>query len=188
MSPRKEVNMITVLDVGCGSNPRGTINLDLYQGTSRHHRFDYDPKDIENFLNGDGARLPYRDKSVDIIISSHCLEHIPTPLEAVKDWERVARRRVIINIPNNPTLEEFPAHIYSWSLISFKAFLEQVFPDVRVWPNSPIHDLNANRLLNRLLRINLIKKPIQRLLSRFLGLQITAECTCNPQSSKRGMK
>ena len=180
--------MISILDVGCGSRPRGNINMDLFQGFNEHHHFDYNPKAIENFLNGDGATLPYRDKSVDIIISNHCLEHIPTPLKAVKDWERVARRKVIISIPNNPTLEEFPAHIYSWSLISFKAFLEQVFPDVNVWPNSPIHDLNANKLLNRLIRIRLIKKPIQRLLSRFFGLQITAVCTCHPPSLKRGMK
>jgi SAM-dependent methyltransferase len=168
----------TILDIGCGSNPRGNLNLDLYQGTSVHHKYDYNPIDIEKFVNGDGSRLPYRDKSIDFIVSRHCLEHIPEPLRAIEDWARVARKGVVIMVPNNPTIEEFPAHLYSWSLISFKTFLSQVFPKVEVWANSPIHDLTKNRLINRILRIRLIKKPLQRFISRLLGLQITAICSC----------
>jgi SAM-dependent methyltransferase len=168
----------TILDVGCGSKPWGNINLDLFQGASIHHRYDYTPKDIERFVNGDGSRLPFRDKSIDVIVSRHCLEHIPEPLRAVKDWERVARKAVVIMVPNNPTLEEYREHLYSWSVVSFKHFLEQVFPEVQVWANSPLEEINKDRFSRRLLRIKLWKKPMQRFVSRWMGLQITAVCYC----------
>ncbi|OGD55543.1 hypothetical protein A3K81_05030 [Candidatus Bathyarchaeota archaeon RBG_13_60_20] len=171
--------MKTILDVGCGSKPWGNINLDLFQGASIHHRFEYNPKDIERFVNSDGSRLPFRDKSIDVIVSRHCLEHIPEPLKAVKDWERVAKKAVVIMVPNNPTLEEYKEHLYSWSVVSFKHFLEQVFPMVHVSANSPLEDINKNRLFRRLLRIRLYKKPMQRFVSRWLGLQITAICYCS---------
>jgi SAM-dependent methyltransferase len=171
--------MKTILDIGCGSKPLGTMNLDLFQEASQHHKFSYDPREIEKFVNGDGSRLPYRDNSVDIIVSRHCLEHIPEPLLAIREWERVAREEVVIMVPNNPTLEEHKAHLYSWSIVSFENFLSQVFPHAKVWANTPLNDLMRNRLLNRILRIHLIKKPMQRFISRWLGLQLTAICTCN---------
>lgn len=170
--------MKTILDIGCGSKPWGNINLDLFQGANIHHRFEYSPKDIEKFVNSDGSKLPFRDKSIDIIVSRHCLEHIPEPLKAAKDWERVAKKAVVIMVPNNPTLEEYKEHLYSWSNVSFKHFLEQIFPKVQVWANSPLQDLYKNRLFNRLLRIKLFKKPVQRFVSRWMGLQLTAICYC----------
>jgi len=176
--------MKTILDVGCGSNPWGNINLDLFQGASIHHRFDYTPKDIERFVTSDGSKLPFRDKSIDVIVSRHCLEHIPEPLKAAKDWERVARKAVVIMVPNNPTLEEYKEHLYSWSIVSFKHFLEQVFPHVNVWANSPLRDLYKNWIFNRLLRIGLVKKPLQRFISRWMGLQITAICYCSAHTEK----
>jgi len=112
-------------------------------------------------------------------VSRHCLEHIPEPLKAAKDWERVAKKAVVIMVPNNPTLEEYKEHLYSWSTVSFKHFLEQVFPKVQVWANSPLQDLMKNRLFNRLLRIKLLKKPVQRFVSRWMGLQLTAICYCS---------
>jgi len=168
-----------ILDVGCGSKPWGNINLDLFQGANIHHRFEYSPRDIEKFVNSDGSRLPFRDKSIDVIVSRHCLEHIPEPLKAARDWERVAKKAVVIMVLNNPTLEEYQEHLYSWSLVSFKRFLEQVFPMVHVWANTPLEDINKNSLFRRLLRIGLVKKPMQRLISRWLGLQITAICYCS---------
>ena len=170
--------MKTILDVGCGSKPWGNINLDLFLGANTHHMFDYSPKDIEKFVNGDGSRLPFRDKSVDVIVSRHCLEHIPEPLKAVKDWERVAKKAVVIMVPNNPTLEEYREHLYSWSVVSFKHFLEQVFPTVQVLANTPLEDIYQNKFFNHLLRIKELKKPLQRFISRLWELQITAICHC----------
>ena len=176
-----------ILDVGCGSRPRGTLNLDLFHGTSKHHKFDYDPRYIENFVNGDGAQLPYRDKSVDIIVSNHCLEHILNPLEAVKDWKRVARKKVIITVPNNPVISEHPAHLYSWSLVSFKNFLSKIFPEVKVWVNSPMHEMMQNRVFNEILKITLITHPARKFISKMWGLQITGLCYCSARAPSRNL-
>ena len=176
--------MKTILDVGCGSKPWGNLNLDLFQGVNQHHNYSYYPKEIEKFVNGDGSRLPFRDKSIDIIVSRQCLEHIPEPLLAIKDWERVAKEAVIIMVPNNPTFEEHNEHLYSWSLTSFENFLSQAFPRVKVWPNSPIDAMIENRLLNKLFLIKLLKKPLQRFISRWWGLQLTAICSCEDFGTK----
>ena len=91
------------------------MNLDLNQGNSEHHRFNYDSRKIRNFTNGDGTSLPYRDKSFDIVVARHVLEHIPEPLKALREWKRVARNRVIVMVPNNPTTEDHETHLYAWS-------------------------------------------------------------------------
>jgi predicted SAM-dependent methyltransferase len=37
----------------------------------------------------EGAELPFRDGSLDFLIASHVLEHMPFPLSALKNWYRV---------------------------------------------------------------------------------------------------
>jgi methionine biosynthesis protein MetW len=45
--------------------------------------------------------LPFADKSVDTIICSEVLEHLLFPKEAMRELMRVARRNVIITVPNS---------------------------------------------------------------------------------------
>jgi SAM-dependent methyltransferase len=52
--------------------------------------------------------LPFGDDSYDFVLASHVLEHIPDPIAALRDWTRVARRYVLIILPQ-PT-NEFDAH------------------------------------------------------------------------------
>ena len=167
---------MTILDVGCGTNPKGTVNLDKFFKKNPHHRHDYNLKQIKNFTLAEGVKLPFRDKSFDMVYASHILEHLENPIEAVKEWNRVARKYVVINVPNNPTLEEFPMHLYSWSRVSLRTFLLLCFNKVYVFANTPLEDLMRNRIFNRILRIHMIKKPMQRFISRIMGLQLTAVC------------
>ena len=39
----------------------------------------------------DGHTLPFEDGSQDGVYSSHCLEHIPHPIQTIQDWYRVVR-------------------------------------------------------------------------------------------------
>lgn len=152
------------------------MNLDLNLGLSEHHRFDYDPRDIPNFIRGDGYRLPYRDKSVNVIVARHVLEHIPDPLEALREWARVASDRVVIMVPNNPLLEDHKTHLYSWSQPALTNLLHLVYPRVTVYPNSPLRDLYKIRGVKRILRPGGFKKPVNRLLGSLFGFQLTAIC------------
>jgi len=48
----------------------------------------------------DGKTLPFPENAVDFVFSSHVLEHIEDPLQAIKDWVRVARSTVVIIVPH----------------------------------------------------------------------------------------
>lgn len=49
---------------------------------------------------GDAMRLPFADQSFDLVITSHCLEHIPFGYQAaVDEITRVARRHVVLFEP-----------------------------------------------------------------------------------------
>jgi SAM-dependent methyltransferase len=44
--------------------------------------------------------LPLEDKSVDFVLASHVLEHVPDPIAALREWMRVARRYVFLVVPH----------------------------------------------------------------------------------------
>jgi SAM-dependent methyltransferase len=48
----------------------------------------------------DGHELPLEDKSVDFVLASHVLEHIPDPIAAMAEWIRVAREYVVLIVPH----------------------------------------------------------------------------------------
>jgi SAM-dependent methyltransferase len=47
-----------------------------------------------------GHDLPLEDSSVDFVLASHVLEHIPDPIAALREWERVAREYVVLIVPH----------------------------------------------------------------------------------------
>jgi SAM-dependent methyltransferase len=44
-----------------------------------------------DFPGYDGLRLPFDDGTIDCVFSSHCLEHIPSYKDAIRDWYRVTK-------------------------------------------------------------------------------------------------
>ncbi len=100
----------TLLDVGTGSADipaaartlaakRGvtlrTIGFDCSEALLRRHRGRLEG----TVVCGDALRLPFRDRSVDIVMCSQVLHHFPEPeaLELVGEMNRVARARVVIS-------------------------------------------------------------------------------------------
>lgn len=85
------------IEVGASaSNPFGlpTQNVDLYSSMDTIY------KRAEREQCGEAACvdivargdiLPFPDESLDFVLSSHVLEHIPDPIRALKEWYRVVR-------------------------------------------------------------------------------------------------
>ncbi len=81
-----------VLDIGAGNNPV----------TKDAHIFDKKEGDANNILD-------YFDKhSFDCVYSSHCLEHIINPYQALKDWSLLVKKggNLIIIVPHEDLYEQ----------------------------------------------------------------------------------
>lgn len=55
----------------------------------------------------DGLHLPYPDQSQDAIYASHCLEHLPDPVAALREWHRVVKvdGYLVIMVPHQHLYE-----------------------------------------------------------------------------------
>jgi SAM-dependent methyltransferase len=67
------------LDLGCGScKKEGTIGVDIFEQPG-----------VDYVLNLEKDRLPFEDRSVQYIYSSHCLEHLANPTGLFAEMSRV---------------------------------------------------------------------------------------------------
>ncbi len=71
-----------------------------------------------NYPGYDGKRLPFDELSVDTVYSSHTLEHIPDPIQAIRDWYRVLRYGgyLVITVPHQFLYEKRAALPSRWNL------------------------------------------------------------------------
>ena len=52
-----------------------------------------------------GDCIPVPDQSVDFVISSHVIEHFHDPINAIKEWMRIATKYIFIIAPQRDALE-----------------------------------------------------------------------------------
>lgn len=69
---------------GWDRNNVTTVDLDLF--------------DVPNFVRADANCLPFPDKQFDIAVLGEILEHVPDPLEVLKEAKRVGKK-VVITVP-----------------------------------------------------------------------------------------
>lgn len=168
-------------DLGCGSRPRGEINLDLWTGQSPHHWIPIDPRVIQRFVKGDIHQLPFRDNVASQVMVSHVLEHCPNPDQVLLEVARVLGPggRLVLKVPNNPLFGEHPEHLYSWSTSSLRALVSRHFKNIRIWwysrPNL------GQRMIMRILDIPLLGPGLLRWFSPWISLEIHVEAWSHDQ-------
>ena len=165
-----------ILDIGCGSNPEGTTNLDFFIGETPHQKRRIEPDKIPNFVQGDAHNLPFPDDSFDLCIMSHVLEHLEYPLQALREAHRVAPK-LIVRVPNSPMLNEHPEHLYSWSSVSLRNLLSRVYPNVIVYETTRRVYVIDSRIFKLCTRIPTIGQAIARWLGNTLRLELIAFCS-----------
>lgn len=114
------------------------MNVDLYPSDGTH-RLKEDreigPGKIPNFIQCDAHILPFRPRVFSVVHSYHVLEHLHSPLEALREWSRVCHGRVVLTVPDlqlSRIYGEFEPHIYSWSKWSLEGLMSLVFLQVHV--------------------------------------------------------
>jgi SAM-dependent methyltransferase len=92
-----------VLEVASGADPlfRSDVLMDKYPIQSTKHRVDRQPikTDGRPFVVGDVYDLPFRNRSFDVIVARHVLEHLSEPKRFIAEAQRVAKR-VFIKTPS----------------------------------------------------------------------------------------
>lgn len=86
---------------------------------------------------GDATRLPFADRSIDLVICLEVLEHVPGPDRALAELARVCGGTAVMSVPREPIwrignmargrylreLGNTPGHLNHWSAGSFQRFV-----------------------------------------------------------------
>lgn len=101
----------SVLDAGCGE---GVVSILLARRGIPSTGCDMSRPNVEQsraraeaeglgalatFVEGDAEALPFPDRSFDVVVSSHVLEHLPDFDKGFQELCRVARRRIVVALP-----------------------------------------------------------------------------------------
>jgi len=122
-----------ILDVGCGHDPRGDVNVDLFVKATKHRSDDQrkledkdlDPKFIPNLIRASGEYLPFRDNCFDFVISTHTIEHALNPFAFIREAIRVSKDRVEITCPHRFAKERRKSlHINHFRCRTFADYLK----------------------------------------------------------------
>lgn len=115
-----------MMDIGCGANPYGNIQIDLLPDDSdKHHRGESVPPTVY----ADAHHLPFRPRVADRISYIHIIEHLIRPIDALKEGRRVSREDGLIKVSiPNPQLwkHERDEHLYSWHPDTFHNMMKFV--------------------------------------------------------------
>lgn len=123
------------LDVGCGNNPRGDVNVDCFPNRRDQCVIGWDTKKVRNFVLADCEYLPFQDAVFKKIFAIHVLEHLKNPPQALKEWKRVGEI-VVIRVPSAYDLDQTKTHIYTWNQATLTNLLDKIFENVRVFYTS----------------------------------------------------
>jgi ubiquinone/menaquinone biosynthesis C-methylase UbiE len=107
-----------ILDIGCG---RG-----IYQRVIRRSTYlgcDLNSQNLKRavkapnaeYVCADAKHLPFKGESFDLVLCSEVLEHLDSPLKAVKELAWASKKAIVLTFPDERGMERFgkksPAHV-----------------------------------------------------------------------------
>jgi len=107
-----------ILDIGCGENARGNINVDCYIPANIPH----------NFMLANAEYLPFKKKSFDVVLSYYNIEHLVNPAVFLQKIYAIAREKIEIITDNSEWIGDIffrllgdgrifnDEHYYKWSV------------------------------------------------------------------------
>lgn len=90
-----------MLDVGCGCNPLGDINCDLFLEPKFRKKTEFlIPQRIPNFVLCSAEALPFRSESFSLVFCFGVLTHVLNPCRVIKELVRVSSEKILIRVPH----------------------------------------------------------------------------------------
>lgn len=152
LSELKSLKPETILDVGCGTGYITSIMSNELDSTvigcgMDTNRISFARGNFgQEVIIADITQLPFRDNSFDVVVASEIIEHIHCTEAALTEIERVARKNVVITVPNEPyfrianflrgkNVTRFgnpPDHVNHYNKMSLKQVLEAHFHNVEI--------------------------------------------------------
>lgn len=125
-----------ILDVGCGENAKGNVNVDCYL-----------PAQIpSNFILANAEYLPFGDGTIDIVSSYYNIEHLLNPAVFIQNIFGIAREKIEIVTDNSEWVGDIffrllgdgrifnDEHYYKWSAEYLTNLMKRLgYPKNRVY-------------------------------------------------------
>jgi 2-polyprenyl-3-methyl-5-hydroxy-6-metoxy-1,4-benzoquinol methylase len=122
----------SLLDAGCGTgffsaraaqSGARVVSLDVGKNLLKETR----RKGLASLVAGDAARMPIRDGSFDVVVSSECIEHTPSPRDTLSELVRVLR-------PGGWLVVTCPNALWRWSCTIANALGVRPYQGLENWP------------------------------------------------------
>lgn len=117
----------TLLDVGCGEKPfrNSARNVATWIGLDV-------PNNPSADVHGCADNIPLGDESVDTVLNTQVLEHVPDPSAALREFHRVLRTGgcLILSAPQYYEMHEVPHDYYRFTEFGLRHLLAQAGFDV----------------------------------------------------------
>lgn len=86
-----------ILDVGSGNNPNpfATVLMERFIEDKSHRGFNPVRTDGKQLVVGDLQYIPFKNKSIDVIVANHVIEHVDDPIKACLEIQRAGKRGYI---------------------------------------------------------------------------------------------
>ncbi len=111
-----------VLDIGCGHKPYADLFADCV-----HIGMNNSSSDASPDIVGDATRLPIASRSIDIVLCTQVLEHVPNPWNLVTECFRVLKPggRLVLSAPFYWPLHEEPHDYYRFTRYGLEALMRK---------------------------------------------------------------
>ena len=140
----KTIKNKKVLDVGAGSAPYRSC----FEINNEYITHDAIPLKPEQLRDGQGysqidivsdiSNIPLEKESIDVILCTEVLEHVPFPIDAIHEMTRLLKGGglIIITAPLQSGLHQTPYHFYGgYTPFFYKKFLEKDFKEIKISSN-----------------------------------------------------
>lgn len=174
LKARARMSSKLTLDIACGNQPRGHINIDKNWTKNTDSKHVPDPMGSPNFIIADAQYLPIRSKSIQITKMFWGIEHVPNVGICLTDIARVTIDKAIITT-DNLLAHEPRTHFYSFGKVTFENILRPFFKNVKVTEFSQ-HIVSSILFKMSKNFPTVLRRPFHRWVYRTAKLDLLAVC------------